>query len=220
MAEKNSTISSNKMIGTDEVGVGDFFGPLVVVACYLDETKISNLSVFKKIKDSKQLSNESIMKIFEEIQKHVKYSVVMIDNLKYNNIYNKVKNSHVLKALGHNGALLDLIKNNPELEDTNIVIDEFVNKNKYFEYLKQWEKNIVSKNVNLVTKAESKFLAVACASIIARAYFLNAIATLQKDLRLSLPLGAGNEVKELVRDYKKNHPDKVESFIKMHFKDN
>ncbi|WP_338971319.1 ribonuclease HIII [Spiroplasma endosymbiont of Panorpa germanica] len=219
MTDFSKEQNNNCFIGTDEVGVGDFFGPLVVVACFVSKENINNFDIFEKIKDSKQITNENIFKIYEKIKNIVKYSVVVIDNEKYNSIYDKVNNSHVLKALGHNRALFDLIKNNPELSDAQIIIDEFVNKSKYFEYLKMWEKNIVTENVCLVQKAENKYLAVACASIIARAYFLMAIKDLEKKTNLKLPLGASSQVKELVRKYKKEHPDKVKTFIKMHFKD-
>ncbi|AHI53994.1 ribonuclease HIII [Spiroplasma sabaudiense Ar-1343] len=219
MDKANIFLDEKILIGTDEVGVGDFFGPLVVVACRVNIDDFVDKKILAQINDSKQLSDSKIYNIFEAIKEQVKYSVVIIENEKYNKIYDQVQNSHILKALGHNKALINLISNNPDFKNDKIVIDEFVNSKKYFSYLEKIKEPYIFQNITFCQKAESKYLAVACASIIARWHFLEKIKELETELKITLPLGASNDVKTLVRQYKKIHPDKAKTFIKMHFKD-
>ena len=121
-----------------------------------------------------------------------------------------------IKAVLHNKALLTLI-NKDKFNYDMIVVDQFVNRNKYFNYLKG-NPNVI-KNITLVTKAEDKCLSVACASIISRYLFLKEMKKLSKELDITLPKGAGPEVdkvgKEIVKKYGE---EKLYSIAKMNFK--
>ena len=77
----------NGLIGCDEVGVGDYFGPIVTCACYIDNT---NLEKFKKlkIKDSKKLSDEYILQIAGFIKNHATLYVNICNNTTYNKLIN------------------------------------------------------------------------------------------------------------------------------------
>ncbi|AGR41438.1 ribonuclease HIII [Spiroplasma taiwanense] len=214
----NNKIIELPNIGCDEVGVGDFFGPLVTCACYLDKDfEKNNLNLINMIKDSKTISNEKIEKLFFQLKDKVKFSVYIMKNKEYNEKYTFYKNTHFLKAIAHNNSLKKVIELNNDLKTVPIIMDQFVNENKYFYYLEK-EKDIV-KNIYFQTKAESKYLAVACASIIARYFFLSEIENLQNTYKIKLPLGAGNNVKLFVQKYKKEFKVESINFIKLHFND-
>ena len=66
-------------IGSDEVGTGDYFGPIVVTASYVDikdKFKLEELG----IRDSKKLTDEKIMKIAPDIMKKIPYSAYILKN--------------------------------------------------------------------------------------------------------------------------------------------
>lgn len=210
---------TESLIGNDEVGVGDFFGPLVIASCFVYRNfKRDHPKLASQITDSKKISDDKIYELYEEIQDKVIFSVFMIDNTLYNNLYDKYKNSHKLKALAHNQSLINIFEINPDFKNIKIVIDEFVNPTKYFSYLE--DRDVVIKdNVNFETKAESKYLAVACASIIARYHFLEKIKLLSHIAEMKLPLGASNDVKKIVQKLKKEKPEIINKICKLHFND-
>ncbi|QBQ07924.1 ribonuclease HIII [Spiroplasma gladiatoris] len=204
------------IIGCDEVGVGDFFGPLVVCSAYVSNNfKHDFKNLYQLIKDSKSLKSHQIIDIFKQIKDKIIYDVYIMNNDEYNNYYKNYKNTHILKALAHNKCLKSLIEKN-NLNYDFILMDQFVNKDLYYKYLKDIDKNPVV-NIEFETKAENKSFAVACASIIARYYFLKTIKDLENYYQVSLPLGASNSVKQKVIDYKKHKPEYVKYFTKLHF---
>jgi len=153
--------------GSDEVGTGDYFGPVVVAACFINQDtyqKIKHLG----IQDSKQLDDILIRKIAPQLMDACSYSVLIVDNTKYNQIH-KQYNLNAIKALLHNQAYKHLEKKIKQLPELNVV-DQFTPENLYYNYLKN-EKDVI-KTLHFETKAESKYLAVACASVIARYTFL------------------------------------------------
>ena len=227
----NNTVNSQKkeqsmiesfndisVIGCDEVGVGDFFGPLVVCCALVpkDFAK-SEPTVFSKIKDSKKLTDNDIYRIYPLLLDNIKHSFYIMDNQEYNDLYDKYQNTHKLKAIAHNKCLNQFLED-AEINYDKIIMDQFVNKEKYFSYLEDQNTKII-KNIEFYTKAEDKVIAVACASIIARYHFLTAIETLSKKYNINLPLGAGNSVKTLVNNYKTSLPTNIKNFIKLHFND-
>ncbi|QEH62084.1 ribonuclease HIII [Spiroplasma chinense] len=215
---KITSFSSINTIGCDEVGVGDFFGPLVACCVYIDKDfEEKNKSLVKEIKDSKKLTEEQIYSIFDRVSFKVKYHAYIMDNKEYNLLQNKYQNIHILKAICHNNALLKLTQNS-DLEYSQIIMDEFASEKNYFNYLSDQEK-VVREKMLFFKKAEDKFLSVALASIIARFYYLQAIKALETKYNKRMPLGANDHVKLLVQEYKRNDSQNVEHYIKMHFND-
>jgi len=178
------------IVGTDEVGTGDFFGPVVVAGAYVDKAKI--LDVMKLgVKDSKQIKDDEIHKIASELTKLIDYHIISLDNLKYNYLMASGKyNLNKIKALLHNNVLIKLL-NKIEKYD-KIIIDAFTTKDKYFDYIK--EQKVIVENVELEYYAESKHIAVACASILARSAFLIQLDKLSKKVGFDLQKGAGHRV--------------------------
>ncbi len=187
----NKTTELNlSVIGTDEVGTGDFFGPVVVAGAFVPENKIPAL-IRLGIKDSKQVNDEKIRILAPKLMKELQHSILVLDNVKYNYLTRiRHYNMNKIKALLHNNVVYNLMSTVKNYD--RIVIDAFTTKDKYFEYLKGEKIKIA--NVELVEKGESKFLAVAAASIIARYAFICEFEKLSQKVGLDLPKGAGNKV--------------------------
>jgi len=76
-------VDLDDQIGSDEVGVGDFLLPMVVVATYIqkkDIQKLKNLGV----NDSKKLSDEKIKNVAKKLITFVEYSKLTLPNDKFN----------------------------------------------------------------------------------------------------------------------------------------
>jgi len=201
-------------IGSDEVGTGDFFGPIVVSASYVTKEDISFLESLG-VKDSKKMSDETIIKIVPQIMKRIKYKSITLNNEEYNNMHSKGINMNAIKAILHNKVLYDL-KNEINNYDY-IIVDQFVNEKKYFEYLKN-ESEII-KDITFMTKAEDKNLAVACGSLISRYNFLIELDKLGEKYDMFLPKGASNLVDEFgIKFIQKFGYDEIKKIAKMNFK--
>ncbi|PQP78112.1 ribonuclease HIII [Spiroplasma sp. ChiS] len=211
------TYFQKDVIGNDEVGVGDIFGPLVVTASYLPIATFNELSKLP-IKDSKKMTKQQILSLVPKIKKMVKSITIIINNELYNKWYTKYQNAHIIKTLAHNQALVQLLAKY-QLTNKTIFIDQFVNETKYFEYLQQTKmSSIIKDNLVFITKGEEKSLAIACSAILSRAVFLIKINELETKYHLSFPLGASEDVKALARKYKEIMPTTIYTqFLKEHF---
>ena len=199
-------------IGSDEVGTGDYFGPIIVTATFVDKENIEFLEELG-VRDSKKLTDAKILEVVPKIIKKIPYETVMFSNEEYNNSdYNMNK----IKAIMHNKALLSLLKKENFNYDKD-VIDQFCHPRNYFGYLK--ESNNVFRKIDFTTKAEDKCLSVACGSLISRYVFIKEMEKLSKKIGKSIPKGAGIKVdefgKELVKTKGKNI---LKSIAKLNFK--
>jgi len=179
-------------IGSDEVGTGDFFGGIIVCSCLV---KGNDILLVRRlgVKDSKQLIDERIKEIAKELMKHLSYQISLLSPTKYNTITTaKDYNMNSIKAVMHNSAILKLID---KTSCHHVVLDQFCSPENYFDYLKNQEK--VCREIIFEEKAENKYLAVACASIIARYFFLEYLDKLSMESGYELLKGASARVDEL-----------------------
>ncbi|MGG3798344.1 ribonuclease HIII [Metabacillus fastidiosus] len=184
-------ISSLSVIGSDEVGTGDFFGPMTVVSAYVKKEQIPLLQELG-VKDSKNLNDPQIVRIAKDIIKIIPYSLLILHNEKYNELQAKGMSQGKMKGLLHNQAIQLLSqKIAPEKPDA-ILIDQFAEPGVYFNYLKG--KKFTTENTYFSTKAESVHIAVAAASIIARYSFVKEFEKLSLSAGTTLPKGAGAKV--------------------------
>ncbi len=186
--------------GSDEVGTGDFFGPITVCACYIDETIYQKIKHLKLI-DSKQLTDEEILKIAPTLIELVPHSLLILDNTTYNRV-NKDNNMNAIKAKMHNKCYLNLIDKGIKLPNL-VVIDDFCGERLYYQYNKH-EAKVVG-NITFETKAENKYISVACGAIISRYAFLKSMDQLSEKYQMTFPKGAGTIVdtfgKKFVEQY-------------------
>lgn len=202
-------------IGSDEVGTGDYFGPIIVASAYVNKKDISFLEDLG-VKDSKRMTDDKIIKIAPDIIRRIPHSIIILNNTDYNNNYSSDINMNKIKAILHNKALLTLL-NKDKFNYDMIVVDQFVNKFKYYDYLKGNPQ--ILQNITFTTKAEDKCLSVACASIISRYLFLKEMNKLSSELGLNLPKGAGPKVDEIGKEIVlKYGQDKLKDIAKLNFK--
>lgn len=200
-------------IGSDEVGTGDYFGPVVVCATYVNIKDIKFLEELK-VKDSKQTTDDYIRKIAPTIAKKIDYELLVLSNKEYNEKYKTIKNINKIKAIMHNKVLYTLHQRHSDCN--KIIIDEFAKENSYFNYLK--EVSNVEKNLIFTPKAENKNMAVATAAILARFTFLEIMDKLSDKYHEPLLKGASSEVdKQAERLIEKYGKEVLEDIAKLHF---
>ena len=202
-------------IGSDEVGTGDYFGPIVVTSCYVSKDDIPFVEELG-IKDSKKLDDAKIIKIAPELIKRIKYKSLIMSNSEYNAKYSGTYNINKIKAIMHNKVLWRMV-HEKNLQYDYIIVDEFAREARYYEYLEGNPE--IQRNITFMTKAEDKNLAVACASVISRYIFLREFDKICDEIHIPLVKGAGADVdsigKEVVETYGK---DKLKEVAKYNFK--
>lgn len=213
---KKGWLSFESQIGSDEVGVGDFLLPMIVVASYIKSSQIKEIDALG-IKDSKKLTDDAILEIVPKILEKFEFSKLTLSNEKYNKMISKGENINSLKAKMHNRALSNLLKKHNKVN--NIFIDQFVNEDKYYSYLDENLDKPIIKNVTFMTKGESYYPCVALASMVARYYLIKEKRELEAKYNCSFPLGASGSVdKKAKLLLKKLGKDEFDKLVKMNFK--
>lgn len=213
--EEDNPYHDCSSIGSDEVGTGDYFGPIVVTASYVRKEDVSFLDGLG-VKDSKKMTDEIILKVAPQIAKRIRYKSIILSNEEYNRHHQRETNMNKIKAIMHNKVLVQLVQ---EVKDgyDYIIVDEFARENRYYEYIQEAKE--IQRGITFMTKAEDKNLAVACSSIISRYLFLKEFDRLSDSLHIPLPKGAGPNVdkigEEIVGTYGR---DKLREVAKLNFK--
>lgn len=201
-------------IGSDEVGTGDYFGPIVVTASFVKNEDIPYLEELG-IKDSKKLTDEKILDIAPKVAKKISYKSLILSNQEYNEKHGSNNNMNKIKAIMHNKVLYQMVQETKEKYDY-IIVDEFARENRYYDYIKDMKE--IQRGITFMTKAEDKNLAVACSSVISRYIFLKEFDKLSDSLHIPLPKGAGPNVdaigEEIVDKYGQ---DKLKEVAKLNF---
>ena len=201
-------------IGSDEVGTGDFFGPIVVTATYVSKEDISFL-IDLGVRDSKKITDDKIKKIAPAIIKKIPYTTYILNNESYNKNWSEDLNMNKIKAILHNKVLVSMKNKNYPYQ--KIVVDQFVYPAKYYEHIRLAKEKVT--DITFTTKAEDKCLSVAAASIISRYIFLGEMESLSKSLGINIPKGAGPNVDEIgIEIAKKYGFEKLYEVAKMNFK--
>ncbi len=195
---KNQFALKQNVIGSDESLKGDTFGGLVVCAFYCKEEDVSLLADLG-VKDSKKLFDDQIITIATALKYNFKENFAIKELLpeEYNDLLSIDTQTVVLNNM-HNlvGSMLKM-----KFGPITHVVDQYPG----------------CKAGNIQDeKAESKYLAVAAASILARAKAVEQINYLSKKSKISLPLGS-THVKEALEELKEKGLNPKE-FCKLDFK--
>lgn len=122
---------------------------------------------------------------------------------------------NAIKAILHNQCYLHLRKK--VKSPFTGIIDQFTPEESYYRYLK--DEKEVFRDLRFETKAENKYLAVACGAIIARSAFLEALSQLESYTGMPLPKGASVKVDQAAADILSKHGlDMLNKVAKLHFK--
>ena len=210
----NGWLCTDNQIGSDEVGVGDFLLPVVVVAAFVRGRDLKQLESFG-VKDSKKLTDEKIREIAPQLLKKFFVSKLTLPNEHYNELIEKGENLNSIKAKMHNRALLNMFKKFPDTK--NIFVDQFVAESKYFGYLNDPNEQKVL-NIVFKTKGESYYPCVALASVIARYAFLLEKDAIEAQYKMKFPFGASSKVNEFAKKFiDKYGIEEFDKIAKKHF---
>jgi len=198
-------------IGTDESGKGDYFGPLVIAGVFLPDEQEP---VFRElgVKDSKRFSDNRVRELAEVLKKGYKHSIVSIGPERYNELYARLRNLNRILAWGHSRAIENILE---EIPCRLAITDQFGDKVYVLNALMK-----KGKNIELVQKPKAEEdLAVAAASILARAEFLKRLYFLSQELGVDIPKGASPLVEEAGLKLVQMHGVQVlDKVAKKHFK--
>ncbi len=198
-------------IGIDEAGKGDFFGPLCIAGLYADEKGIKKL-ISLNIRDSKKISDKSILDIADFLKANFKIAIIRIFPEKYNDLYLKFKNLNHLLAWAHATVISQLVE---KTACKNVIIDQFANKSVVESAIKRKKLSI---HLEQKTGAEQDPI-VAAASILARAAFLKGLEELSSQYDQKFPKGASSVVIDIGKRFVEKHgSDALEKVAKVHFK--
>ncbi|MGH7229079.1 MAG: ribonuclease HIII [Nitrospiraceae bacterium] len=198
-------------IGSDESGKGDYFGPLVIAAAFVTPEIEPDLKLME-VRDSKKISDGRVLELARDLRQVCKHSIVAIGPQRYNELYEKIRNLNKLLAWGHARALENLLE---QVNCDLAIADQFGDERFILNALLE-----KGKRIRLVQRPKAEEdLAVAAASILARAEFLTRLRRLSDEVGTSLPKGASPSVELAARMVVKKHGrDRLSTIAKMHFK--
>lgn len=196
-------------IGVDESGKGDYFGPLVVAACYVGPEHLAEL---EGVKDSKKLTDAQALKLSLYIKRVCPHALVIIGPAKYNELYSKFANLNRLLAWGHARAIEDILG---KVECDHVISDQFADPAGLKRALMEKGRAV---RLESRVRAEAD-IAVAAASILARAEFLRRLKALGDQWEVTLPKGAGTPVDQAARQFvAQKGRENLGQVAKLHFK--
>ena len=208
-----ATTNQYPQAGSDEVGTGDYFGPVCVCASYVTHDDVDFL-IKLGVRDSKQMSDADMLKIGPLLMERIPHSLLIVPPQKYNRVHES-NNLNAIKAKLHNQAYINLAKK-IELPSFKI-IDQFTPETSYYRYLKN-EPQII-RGIHFETKAEDKYLSVAVGSIISRYGFLKTWEEMEKKYNMTLPKGSGDKVDIVAQAFVERYGfERLGEIAKLHFK--
>ncbi len=212
--EERKKLYSIPTIGSDEVGTGDYFGPIVVTGAFVPKAQIPLVEELG-VKDSKKLTDEKILQIAPTLIKEISHTTFILNNEEYNKYQAMGYNMNKIKAILHNKVLVEMKKQHDDYD--KIVVDQFALPQKYFEHIKEAHEKVT--DITFMTKAESVCASVAVASCISRYHFLKKMDELSDELHMPILKGAGVDVDKLAAEIVNQFgKDKLNSIAKLNFK--
>ncbi|MBP7638592.1 MAG: ribonuclease HIII [Kiritimatiellae bacterium] len=202
-------------MGIDESGKGDFFGPLVACAVYVDPD-LAHAMQELGVKDCKQLSDKAVFFIGTKTRQLLgpkRFAMVSIGPEAYNRLYAKIRNVNSLLAWAHARCIENLLETVPDCP--RAVADQFGAKQVIERALMKKGRSIKLEQRH---KAESD-IAVASASVLAREAFLRGLGRLGETHGIQAHKGASEQVKaSAIELVKKAGPEVLLKACKCHFK--
>jgi ribonuclease HIII len=187
------------MVGADEAGKGEYFGPMVTAACFVPEDIVSEL-IAAGIRDSKKLSNQKVIQLSKLIQAKTYYSICTLSNREFNQLIVKYNNVSEVLAIAHSTSLHDLLEDLKlkKVEFTKILIDKFTK-------IEDRIRDKFERSVPIIMEEKGeRYLSVACASIIARAKYLEELDRIESQFG-KLPKGYSSELAIFVGEFIQNY---------------
>ncbi|MFC1708011.1 ribonuclease HIII [Planctomycetota bacterium] len=211
-AVRGEVVQLEPAVGLDETGKGDYFGRLVVVACYVDEASWGPLAELG-VRDSKRVGDRRAKELAREVRRLCPHEVVAVSPARYNEMYGSFGNLNLLLAWCHGRALEGLLT---RIDCRRVVVDQFAKDPRVLRE-RLGERGLAA-DLTEMPRAESE-PAVAAASIVARAAFLEDLGRLSEHYGIGLPKGASPAVEEAGRAFVARHGRKrLNEVAKLHFR--
>ncbi|MDH3592718.1 MAG: ribonuclease HIII [Planctomycetota bacterium] len=211
-AESAPAVLDGPVGGSDESGKGDYFGPIVVAAVVVTPAQVEELTR-AGVRDCKQMSDGPVMRAAAAIRQLCAFKVCALTPTEYNARHEAEGNVALFLSTMHAEALAGAVLQDPSCEQ--LVIDQFT----FVERLKEALRVAgVDLPVEIRPKAEDN-IAVAAASVLARAEFLIGLRELGNEHGVELPKGASKQVEQVARRiFREGGMTALESVAKIHFK--
>jgi ribonuclease HIII len=203
--------TANGQIGIDESGKGDYFGPLVIAGVYVPKEQEAHLKALG-VRDSKTLSDAKATALAAQIRAQCQYSIVAIGPERYNALHSAMKNLNRMLAWGHARAIENLLEN---VDCHRVVADQFGDERFLNDALMA-----KGREVTLIQKPRAEEeVAVAAASILARAEFLRRLQELGTRYGITVPKGASDAVIQAAKQFVQKHgAATLGQVAKLHFR--
>lgn len=198
-------------IGIDESGKGDYFGPLVIAGVYVASEQIEKLRA-AGVRDSKAITDKKALALADQIRARCPFTVVPIGPERYNSLYASFKNLNRLLAWGHARAIENLLE---KVSCDRVVADQFGDERFLNSALMA-----KGRSIKLIQKPRAEEeMAVAAASIVARAEFLRRLNDLSAKYGVTLPKGASAAVIDAGKAFVQRHgAETLGQVAKLHFR--
>lgn len=199
------------IIGVDESGKGDFFGPLVIAALLASDDAIGQL-VEIGVRDSKLIADKKLLQIDAQLRASFPHAVRVILPSEYNPLYRRIRNLNILLAQGHAEVIQQLVDKHP----ADLAISDQFGKPELI--LRALKERGCALKLQQTVRAES-IPQVGAASILARAEFVRQMEMLSEQAGMTLPKGAGTPVDIAGSRLVQTQGEEVlERYAKHHFK--
>ena len=203
--------AADRIIGVDESGKGDFFGPLVVASLLADQKQLEELADLG-VRDSKLIADKKLLGIDEQLRQSFPHAVIIIPPEEYNRRWEQIRNLNKLLAWGHAEAIASVLASH----EADLAISDKFGKAVLIENALD-ERKIAIPLQQLVRGEVVP--QVAAASVLARAAFIREMDNLSRSCGMKLPKGAAPQVDQAGRQVVSAHGIKIlTSIAKIHFK--
>jgi len=198
------------VVGSDESGKGDYFGPLVVAAVVVKPGQEEDLRK-AGVRDSKEMSDGAALRAAFAVRR-LPHAVRVLMPPEYNARHEAEGNVALFLATLHAETIAEALR---QASASRVVIDQFTFADRLEGAL---ERAGVRLPVEIRPRAEDN-PAVAAASVLARAEFVLGLKELGNEHGIELPKGAGPPVEAVARRiYQEGGRGALEAVSKIHFK--
>jgi ribonuclease HIII len=199
------------LVGTDESGKGDYFGPLVVAAVHVPKGQGAVLAEIGA-RDCKLVADGEARRLAATIRAGYEHEVVVIGPPRYNELYEGFRNVNRMLGWATATAIAGVLSRRP---CRRVLSDQFGDERHIAGELR---KKGIEVELAQRPRAESN-PAVAAASLLARDAFLRELARLSEEIGSPLPKGAGPPVDDAARRlYREGGREALAKVAKLHFR--
>ena len=205
-----AAVIDERVVGSDESGKGDYFGPLVVAAVTAGPEEAAALRD-AGVRDSKKMSDGTILRAAVAVRRLCPHNVQTLTPVEYNAAHEREGNVALFMSRMHAQAIAGAV----DERCTRAVIDQFT-------FVERLEKALREEGVEIETEIRPRAednIAVAAASVLSRAEFLIGLKDLGNEYGMELPKGAGANVDRVAREiFRAGGIEALAAIAKTHFK--